>query len=121
MLKMQAVDKLALDGKSGRFEAEKHLAEWHAGAADRAKDMQVYGEERRARQARKKLVRRQGACADPSCDSSSEECCGLLQSADGAAEEYARGRNMRAAATAAASTRCAAQMWAIIKRRNGKL
>ena len=109
---MQRFKRVALDGKSGRFEAEKHLAEWHASATERARDMQVYGEERRARQARKKLVRRQGACADPSCDSSSEECCGLLQSVDGAAEEYARGRNMRAAATAAAATRCTAQMWA---------
>ena len=46
---MRRFKRVALDGKSGRFEAEKHLAEWHAGAADRARDMQVYGEENRAR------------------------------------------------------------------------
>jgi hypothetical protein len=53
---MQRFKRVALDGKSGRFEAEKHLAEWHAGAAERARDKQVYGEERRARQVRRRQV-----------------------------------------------------------------
>ena len=53
--------RIAVDGKSGRVESEKRLAEWHVGAADRARDKQVYGEEVRAWQARKRLVRREGA------------------------------------------------------------
>ena len=40
-----------------------------------------------------------------------KKCGGLLQLADEAREECARGRNMQAA-TAAAATRCTAQMWA---------
>ena len=113
MVQMQRFKRIAADGKSGKFEAEKHLAEWHAGAADRARDRRVYGEERRARQARSKQLcrRREGAYADPSCDSSSEECYDLPQLADKAREEYAKGRGMRAAVTAAAATRCTAQLW----------
>lgn len=53
MEQMSRFRKIAVDGKSGRFESEKHLAEWHAGSADRARDRKVYDAERRARKERR--------------------------------------------------------------------
>ena len=43
----------------------------------------------------------------------------MAQVADKAREEYAKGRDMRAAVTAAAATRCTAQLWARKERRTG--
>ena len=71
MAQIQRFKRIAVDGKSGRFEAEKHLAEWHAGAADRGRDKQEYDVRVRTRRGRKKLVRREGAYLDPTCDNSS--------------------------------------------------
>ena len=119
MAQIKRFKRVAVDGKSGRFEAEKYLAEWHAGAADKAMDKQEYDVRVRTRRGRKKPVRREGSYLDPTCDSNSEEGCDLPQVADKAREEYAKGRDMRAAATAAATTKCTAQLWTRKKRRTG--
>ena len=107
--------RVAVDGRSGRFEAERQAA----GAADRARDKQEYDVRVRVRRGRNKLVRREGAYLDPTCDSSSDEYCESQQVhvADKARGDYAKGRGMRAAATAAAATKCTAQMWARKERR----
>ena len=73
MAQIQRFKRIAVDGKSGRFEAENHLAEWHAGAADSARDEQEYDVGVRTRRGRKKLVQREVAYLDLTCDNSSEE------------------------------------------------
>ena len=44
---------VAVDGKGERFQAEKCAAEWHAGAAGRARDRDNYGRERKGGEFRK--------------------------------------------------------------------
>ena len=66
MAQIQRFKWIAVDGKSGRFGmTERHLAEWHTGAADKARDKQEYDVRVRARRGRKKLVRREGAYFGP--------------------------------------------------------
>ena len=113
---IEVFKKTAIDGKADRFQAEKYTAGAADRRAERARARQVGEVGVRARLGRKKLVRRGGACVDPSYGSSQGGCPDWLQ-LDMAREEYAKGRNMRAAATAATASKCTAQIWARKQRR----